>query len=651
MKLYKKLLFPAVALMAAGAFSACDEDNTLGGADAVYLEITPSDIQLCLGDTVGFSASVTNVSGDQIATPITWTIDRKEGEPEIVRMLGDSALVAVEGAIGRTTTLRATLENGKYALADVRVVANKPQAVMPVDTAKVYAPVRSSYNIGHDSVVFLVTPKLLLRDFTPTFKIEGEGLEPYGDSPMYINYDEATVAIHYSAARKSGEGKISVTIGDGATAQTGECIIRMNAPVEGASFYGPDYYGMPYIETRPPLGTLRMYYAATYDRNLDINGVDTCRVAVNVLTGSETEIKEAYNCCHWTALEGSSVMVVDMYNEYVPGHGFDAVLVVRSGISKGQTMFEFTTPCDTLTATFNVFDLKNDFPVEEITVDKDRLDIFTGQTGLLTMGVLPAGSFAYHKPKLVADDPSVISIGEYAGNVISVTGLKEGETMITMTSNGVVKRFPVKVTEGVRSVLWKEFAPIAFAGETMKWSVAVVTPSGAEADFPVEWISSDEDVVKVEADADNQKVGIVKGIAAGKADIRAKVLDKTSDARTLRVLAAPSQDMLIPSDAYTEAYGDNSDFVVNIECGDEYAYEYVTITLAGAYNGSLSGTFAPGEGSTIAIDGRTVAVVGGSLTLESKGADEAIINGTVEFEVEGLGRFSFKISGLKASVY
>lgn len=652
MKLYKKLLLPAVALLAIGGFSACSEDDTLEGADAVYIEMEPSEITLALGDTVKIGAKVTNVSGHVIDTPISWSVDRAEGEPEIVRLLGDTAIVSVEGAIGRSTNLRATLKNGKYALATVNVIANTPDGVMPIDTAGVYAPRRTSYNIGHDSVVFKVTPKLLLRDYTPTYTLEGEGIEPYGADPMYIDYEKGTVAIHYSAARKAGIGSTSVSIGTGATAKTGECVIRMDAPVEGASFYGPDYAGMPYIESRPPLHTIEQYWANVFEHNMDVNAFDTCRVAVNVQTGAEVDILEAYKGCEWTCLEGSSVMVVNMYNEYVEGHGFDAVLVVASGINRGSTLFRFTTPKDTLSATFNVFNLTADFPVDEITVDQEEIELFSGQTVLLTTGVVPMSSYAYHKPKVTASDPSVIQVGNYIGNQVPLTGLKEGETYLTLTSNGVTKTVHVTVIEGVRQVLWGETSSIIFAGESTNWTVNVVTPSGAANQFPVEWSTTDEEVATAVAVEGDLNAGTVTGVAKGQAGIRAKVLNQQSDERTVRVISAPQQGMSFSAGDLIECYGDGSSYVIYAECGDDALYKYVTITLADVYEDTLFGSFTPGEGSTIELDGRKVNVTGGSITMtEGSGADSGILNGTITFEVEGMGTYSFSFNNLEVTAY
>lgn len=652
MKLYKKLLLPFVAFASVTAFTACDEDTTLDGAKAVYLEIDPSEITIRLGDTVRIHANVTNVSGKTIDTPITWSIDRAEGEPEAIRLLGDTAIVSVEGAAGRHARLRATLSNGKYAIAPVTVLANLPKGVVAVDTAGVELSRYTSYNVSHDSIIFQITPKLLLRDFTPTYKIEGEGILPYSDSPMTINYDEGQVIIHFSTPRQAGIGEVSVSIGSGANAMTGSCQVRMDAPIEGASFYGSDYAGLPYVEGRPPLHTLEQYWMKTYDRNMNVTDYDTCRVAVNVQTGSEVDILEAYKSCSWTCVEGSSVLAVGMYNEYVAGHGFDAVLIVASGVNRGKTVFQFGYPGDTLTATYNVFNLKEDFPVEQITTDVEEINIYSGQSYLLTTGVIPASSYAYHKPKVVPADPTIVSVGNYIGNQLAINGLKPGKTTLELSSNGKTKTINVTVTEGVRSVLWNETPAKVFVGESLDWTVNVVTPSGAASTFPVEWYSADEAIATAVAKPGSETTtGLVKGISRGVTSIYAKVLDQRSDTKDITVLPLPDGEMTFTDNGTFEMYGDGSQLVINIDQkGKGALYEYVTIYLNDTFSGALAGNFTAGSDSYMELDGRRVSITSANVTSTGKDG-KFTLNGSVTFAVAGVGNFTFKFNSLEVEGY
>lgn len=67
------------------------EDETLDGASEVYITLNPMDITLRVGDTIKISAVVTNLSGNRIETPITWTVL----DEDVAKVLGDTAIVIV----------------------------------------------------------------------------------------------------------------------------------------------------------------------------------------------------------------------------------------------------------------------------------------------------------------------------------------------------------------------------------------------------------------------------------------------------------------------------------------------------------------------------------------------------------------------------
>lgn len=76
MKLLNKSIYLGMAALTAMTLvSSCSEDNTLNGADEVYITLKPSAVSLSLGDTVKVHASVSNVSGAEIDTPVVWSID------------------------------------------------------------------------------------------------------------------------------------------------------------------------------------------------------------------------------------------------------------------------------------------------------------------------------------------------------------------------------------------------------------------------------------------------------------------------------------------------------------------------------------------------------------------------------------------------
>lgn len=186
MNIFKKLFFGVAGVAMMGSFASCSDDVTLDGADAVYIDITPSSLSLKVGDRQRISARVTNEEGKVIETPVTWSIDDEtvarlvpvyrpvepaptpdpgpaegegEGEggeggdagddtgntPAAAAAAGEGegeggdpvipsepeeeqgeflyyAVEPVAGAQGKSTYLRVQLENGKQAIAPISIV-------------------------------------------------------------------------------------------------------------------------------------------------------------------------------------------------------------------------------------------------------------------------------------------------------------------------------------------------------------------------------------------------------------------------------------------------------------------------------------------------------------------------------------------------
>ena len=284
MKRYSFIFFLA-SFLGVTLFTACEEEATLDGATEVYITIDPMDIALKLGDTVRISAKVTNVSGKVIETPVSWSIEDKS----VAALLGDTAVVALNGGQEKETRLKAMLENGKYALTTITVSRNLPDGVMciPNDSTFTEMLTKRSYNTAHDSVLFSVSPKELLYDYEPVPTLEG--LTAF-DPVMTVDTARGLVAVHYAAPRSSGKGKVTLSVGDASTAKTASCDITL-APQLLATFYGKGFENMPYLDTRPSKEVLSMYFAYTYETEMDINSEDTLRIAMNVQSGAREDIE------------------------------------------------------------------------------------------------------------------------------------------------------------------------------------------------------------------------------------------------------------------------------------------------------------------------------------------------------------------------
>lgn len=610
-----------------GIFVGCNEDDTLDGATEVYITLNPTDIILRVGDTIKISALVTNLSGDRINTSVTWSVlDEK-----VAKILGDTAIVCVLGAQGKETKLKAELVNGKYALTSVTVTTNLPKGITPVNEEGIVISSKRSYDITHDSVLFAVSPKELLEDFTPQYTIEG--LEEY-KIPMTIDKEAGLVAIHYAAPRSAGEGKITVSIGEQATAQSASCSVLL-MPVIYATFYGEKYADMPYLDTRPDKSVLPQWFAYTNETNMDINSEATIRVAMNIESGAKEDIEAAYKAYRWEVISGSSVVVTRMEEEFVENQGFDAVLTVRSGIDEGEAEFHCITPDTVLVATFTVQNYKTRYPVDEITVDRSSVSMSMGDVLMLTTGVVPSTSYAYHKPKVIAEDPTVVEVGKYDGNMITLKGLKVGATKLVLTSSDKTLEIPVTITESIKSVLWESTNNrTLFVGQSVEWGVNVTTVSGGTNPYDVIWKSFDPSILTATPVEGSR--GIITAIAEGTTTVRVEVNGVRSDAASVKVIGLQENMLYTSSNTdyeNTVVYSDKDDLVILVT--PESGYELIMITLAGVgKDDNYDGTYSVSDHQTdIEIDGAKVSATSGSVTIASRDTD-ALISFDLSFEVD-----------------
>lgn len=610
-----------------GIFVGCNEDDTLDGATEVYITLNPTDIILRVGDTIKISALVTNLSGDRINTSVAWSVlDEK-----VAKILGDTAIVCVLGAQGKETKLKAELVNGKYALTSVTVTTNLPKGITPVNEEGLVISSKRSYDITHDSVLFAVSPKELLEDFTPQYTIEG--LEEY-KIPMTIDKEAGLVAIHYAAPRSAGEGKITVSIGEQVTAQSASCSVLL-MPVIYATFYGEKYADMPYLDTRPDKSVLPQWFAYTNETNMDINSEATIRVAMNIESGAKEDIEAAYKAYRWEVISGSSVVVTRMEEEFVENQGFDAVLTVRSGIDEGEAEFHCITPDTVLVATFTVQNYKTRYPVDEITVDRSSVSMSMGDVLMLTTGVVPSTSYAYHKPKVIAEDPTVVEVGRYDGNMITLKGLKVGATKLVLTSSDKTLEIPVTITESIKSVLWESTNNrTLFVGQSVEWGVNVTTVSGGTNPYDVIWKSFDPSILTATPVEGSR--GIITAIAEGTTTVRVEVNGVRSDAASVKVIGLQENMLYTSSNTdyeNTVVYSDKDDLVILVT--PESGYELIMITLAGVgKDDNYDGTYSVSDHQTdIEIDGAKVSATSGSVTIASRDTD-ALISFDLSFEVD-----------------
>ncbi len=634
MKSYSKklLLLPAAAVMTIAGFTGCSEDTTLSGAKAVYIELTPSaNISMHIGDTTRVSARVTNVNGDEIITPVSWSVDDASVVEVIEDTIPGSTLITCgDGAQGKNVKLRATLENDAYAVATVSIVKAVPEGIHAVTEDGDVITEKRVWDIQHDSIIFAVEPRLLLLDFEPV--CDFGGLEPYGgDNSIVIDRKHGLVTMHYSVGKIAADHNVSVAVGTGGGETKGVCKVRVIPGIEGATFYGPMYADMPNIGSRPPQGTLSMWYSYLYENTIDINSTDTIRVAFNISSGLKEDIEQAYGCYRWEAVEGNSVMKILDTQEFVERNGFNAVLAVRSGLETGSTVFHCITPDTILVATVNVRDFVKDYPVESITCSHSSVETAAGAANavVIKMGTVPMSSFGIHKPKPVVDDPSIISVSDYNGDELTIIGLTPGTTNIRFTSNQAPEFvLPVTITEGYRVISFaRTDTQIIFAGQNAVWTANVETLSGKPNEQQVAFATENTSIATVANVAGSINQVTVNGVSAGKAKIKASIADIFVERQVTVVTPDASATFTNAADLQLTKSGKN--LRVRLPSGG-------LISFANAYNSAagFDGTYNVADYTVeYSLSSAKAKVVSGQLTV-SPGSSASTKVITFNFVVE-----------------
>ena len=104
-----------------------------------------------------------------------------------------------------------------------------------------------------------------------------------------------------------------------------------------------------------------MYFAYTYEAEMDINSEDKVRIAMNVQSGAKEDIEAGYDAYRCEVVSSNGVLITGKTEEYVKGEGFDAVLALRSGSEEGEAEFHCITPDTVLSGGGNYGRPRSDF--------------------------------------------------------------------------------------------------------------------------------------------------------------------------------------------------------------------------------------------------------------------------------------------------
>lgn len=640
---YKLLIFGAIAGLAA-ITTGCSEDDTLDGAKEVYITLNPSAVTLCVGDTVSVSAAVTNLSGKTINTPVAWSVDDESVAEVILRpdseIENDYVVVAKEGAQNKTTKLRATLTNGRYAVTTVTVTNHSGEGVIPaVETKRVYRPGIAEVT---DTCWFTVQPFAIVKDFTPTFelkKIDGEAELHPTDKPVYIDEETGRVGVVYYCDRSYGTYNVILTVGGNGDTKSGSTEVVVGPGIKVGMWDKDTTLGMS-----APSGNQSYGFNYEVRKTVNINTDVKVYARLMVEGGRPEDIANARGCYKWEVESGNSLLITGM-DEEDNIYGYDCVLSLRSGITPGENVINFCSP-DTLApvmkAYITVLDFDKDFPVNDIVVtsetqDVNNLVVTSGANLELQVKTDPITSIAYHRPEVTVADPSILEFASYEGTLLVLRGKKPGKTKVTLTSMQVTKSIEVTVNEDVVGMDWTKGNDQLPVGQQDTYTVKVRTASGEAWTGAVKWTSSNSSVLTVSGNGEN---ATVKAVAGGKATLTAEVT--TAAGKTTKIsreiTVKDVEDIIV--DATTLRDGDAGYYPDNAGRAAFYLYmpavghEDIWIYTADTRT-NLNGNYSAADFDGAKIDGAAATVTASTLTVTGFDGSTATANGDITLSMNG----------------
>lgn len=611
MKKNRNIFFLSVFFFVLLSVVGCEEDNTLDGAEEVYIEISPRDGYIMLGDTISLKAVVSNVSGDVINTPIKWSVD-----DDRVLKLENGNVTAVEGAQGKSTNIRAILQNGKYAISKMTVTNHIAEGVGAlVDTYY-------SYNNDHDTIWFVVNPKNLLLDYEPIVENSNKELIIPKATALKVNKETGMVGYAFSSAREVGSAIITLSIGPSGNEEKASTEVVLCPVVE--SSFSSDF----------------SYPTYEYYTTMDINAEDTVWIYTRVTPAQNLDLENARKFYKWSAT-GNAAQLVKNVEDVEEYRGHNAYIVLRSATLEGTSQFKFSCYGKEATATIDVQDYKLRYPVEKLYTDKESYSVPMEATVLVIPSVEPISSYAYHQPHFAIEDETLAEFLGYDGGAMRVRGLKEGNTNLIITSNDKTIRVPLEITEKVNQITWEPGNPLTmFVGTSVEWKATVVTASGRI--YPVSWVSLNENIAVAMPKEDDTSIATITAFNAGQAYFRAEAGGKVTTDNPIKVLPIPEGDIVLTDEntvgdgnAAYEDFLDNESVLSVILTPKDSEYDVFRIYIHGFVSGTdPTGTYdATSSAMTLDIDGATAKIKSGKVSVAYTDDGTSVINVDVKVEV------------------
>ena len=248
-------------------------------------------------------------------------------------------------------------------------------------------------------------------------------------------------------------------------------------------------------------------YFLLFSDGPSIESISFTKKSINILVGESIQVDITVlpeNAGKKVMFESENIGVASVSEEGI-----------IKGESAGSTTIIARNKNGSISDTCRVNVIKN--KISAITFNNDTVDIFIGESSKLDVKVEPAGLRNYNL-NWSSSDPSIVDVDEH-GNI---TGLKNGEAIITASSGNIESECTVRVITIVESVSLSENRITVDVEETNEL-IATIKPSDA-TNKNVIWESSDPTIATVDSN------GVVTGVKAGSAVVTVKTLDGNKEA-------------------------------------------------------------------------------------------------------------------------
>lgn len=543
-------------ILIASLLVGCEKD------EPVYITINKLSSTVELGQTLQLSAEISGAGKNKVSSEVMWSSNMTEH----VAIDQDGLVSGLKLTdVSEGATIKATLPNGLYATAMVRVVPPNPQPnKIFLNTAEYY--LRPG---GADTTITaIVLPASLTDIYDAEWTVDNAEVIEIKSVKKESGKTKAIIS-----PRANGEARLTVTMGD----KKASCKIFVGALVD--------------LSWSSKESTIYMQKTLFPNTEMELEAFAKVQPDDDAtLAGIKYD---------WT-MDGAGALLKNISSDDQNKRIQRATVVAGELPSKVKV---FIAAKDKKIEAEIV--IRNRYELESVELELDLAEIFVNQNLIPTLRIFPtkAQDDWMDLIEWSSSNPNVASV-DNKGNI---RGLSPGNTIIVARVNNKEASLEIVVKPIVENILINSGEVVLMQGDRTTWT-ATVLPEASQDAFPVSWSSDALDVATI-----NSQTGEITAIAPGQALITVSAGDKSAT-RTISVVAAETSisinDQNVKDALY---YFDGSVLDIYIDTKENKNYT-LQIPLSAITNGNHVYT----NGSCVwrHLKEYTVSGMGGSLSIE-----------------------------------